>query len=72
MIEVTSPTPPDDRRSLLTVEQAATLANVSPRMIRRVIADRRLAFHKIGKHVRIAERDLVDFIDRGRVEPSRK
>jgi excisionase family DNA binding protein len=54
---------------LLTVEQAATRLNTSPRFIRRLISERRIAYVKLGRHVRIAEADLAVFIDSGRVQP---
>ena len=53
---------------LLTVEAAAERMNTSVRFIRRLIAERRIAFVKLGHHVRIAETDIVAFIEAGRVE----
>jgi len=54
---------------LLSVDQVAVRLDTSPRFVRRLIAERRIAFHRVGRHVRIAESDLVGFIDAGRVEP---
>jgi excisionase family DNA binding protein len=54
---------------LLTVEAAAERLSTSPRFIRRLIAERRIEFVKVGRHVRISEAALSDFIDTGRVEP---
>jgi excisionase family DNA binding protein len=54
---------------LLTVEAAAKQLSTSPRFIRRLIAERRIEFVKVGRHVRISESALADFIDAGRVEP---
>ena len=54
---------------LLTVEAAARRLSTSPRFIRRLIAERRIEFVKVGRHVRISEHALADFIDAGRVEP---
>jgi hypothetical protein len=34
-----------------------------------LIAERRIEFVKVGRHVRISESALHDFIDAGRVEP---
>jgi excisionase family DNA binding protein len=56
--------------TLLTVEQAAERLGTSTRFIRRLIADRRIAYHKVGRHVRIAEADLINFVAAGRVEPA--
>jgi excisionase family DNA binding protein len=54
---------------LLTVDAAAKRLSTSPRFIRRLIAERRIEFVKVGRHVRISESALADFIDAGRVEP---
>jgi excisionase family DNA binding protein len=54
---------------LLTVEAAAERLSTSPRFIRRLIAERRIEFVKVGRHVRISEAALAKFIDAGRVEP---
>ena len=43
---------------LLTVDQAAERLGTSPRFIRRLVAERRIAFTKRGKHVRIDTADL--------------
>jgi excisionase family DNA binding protein len=56
--------------TLCTVEQAAERLNTTPRFIRRLIAERRIAFVRLGRHVRIEEDDLEAFISGGRVEPT--
>jgi excisionase family DNA binding protein len=56
--------------TLLTVEQAADRLGTSVRFIRRLIAERRIAYHKVGRHVRIAEADLINFVAAGRVDAS--
>jgi excisionase family DNA binding protein len=53
---------------LLTVEAAVERMSTSVRFIRRLIAERRIAFVKLGRHVRIAEADIVAFIEAGRVD----
>lgn len=53
----------------LTVPEAADYLNTSVRFIRRIIAERRIAFHKIGRHVRLTEADLDSFVAAGRVAP---
>ena len=58
-------------RTLLTVEEAADQLGTSPRFIRRLIAERRIAYVKIGRHVRLALTDIEAFIARGRVAPTR-
>jgi excisionase family DNA binding protein len=54
---------------LLTVEQVAERLNTKPRFVRRLIAERRIEFHKVGRHMRISEPALAEFIEAGRVEP---
>ncbi len=55
--------------SLLSVEEAAERLGTSPRFIRRLIAERRIAFAKIGRHVRLDTTDIDAFVAAGRVEP---
>ena len=53
---------------LLTVDEAAERLGTSTRFIRRLIAERRIAYTKLGRHVRIAGCDLDAFVASGRVE----
>jgi excisionase family DNA binding protein len=53
---------------LLTVEEAAERLGTSTRFVRRLILERRIAYTKLGRHVRIANRDLDAFIAAGRIE----
>ncbi|MEV6895917.1 excisionase family DNA-binding protein [Amycolatopsis sp. NPDC051372] len=53
----------------LTVDEAAEYLNTGVRFVRRLIAERRIAFHKAGAHVRLAVPDLEEFMQLGRVEP---
>jgi excisionase family DNA binding protein len=55
---------------LLTVEEAADRLGTSVRFVRRLIAERRIAYVRVGRHVRIAEADLTGFVAAGRVEAS--
>jgi excisionase family DNA binding protein len=52
----------------LTVKQAAEYLNTSVRFVRRLIAERRVAFHKVGAHVRLSVADLDAFLAAGRVD----
>jgi excisionase family DNA binding protein len=54
---------------LLTVAEAAELLKTSERFPRRLIAERRIRFVKVGRYVRIPESALHDFITAGSVEP---
>lgn len=54
---------------LLTVEDAARVLGTTERFPRRLIAERRIAFVKVGRHVRIRASVLDAFIQDGTVEP---
>jgi excisionase family DNA binding protein len=54
---------------LLTVAQAAELLGTSERFPRRLIAERRIRFVRVGRHVRIPQSALDDFIRSGTIEP---
>jgi excisionase family DNA binding protein len=54
--------------TLLTIEQAADRLGTSVRFVRRLVFERRIAYVKLGRHVRIAAGDLDAFIRAGRVE----
>jgi excisionase family DNA binding protein len=54
---------------LLTVGQAAELLSTSSRFPRRLIEERRIRFVRVGRHVRIPESALREFIAAGLVEP---
>ena len=56
---------------VLTVEQAADRINMSARYVRRLVAERRIPFYKVGRCVRIKASDLAAHLDAGRVEPIR-
>jgi excisionase family DNA binding protein len=58
---------PVDR--LLTVEQAAEYLGTTVRFPRRLIAERRIRFVKLGTHVRIPESAVLSFIEASTVEP---
>jgi excisionase family DNA binding protein len=53
---------------LLTVEEAADRLGTSVRFIRRLIAERRIAYVKVGRHVRLDPTDVEAFIAASRVE----
>jgi excisionase family DNA binding protein len=54
---------------LLTVAEAAEMLRTSERFPRRLIAERRIRFTRVGRHVRIPESALREFIAAGLVEP---
>jgi excisionase family DNA binding protein len=51
------------RRSLLTVAETAEILNVSSRMIRRLIKDKKLPIVRVGRAVRIRPEVLDTLID---------
>ena len=53
---------------LLTVQEAADRLGTSVRFIRRLRAERRINFIKLGKHIRIDSNDLDSYIYAGRQE----
>jgi excisionase family DNA binding protein len=53
---------------LLTVAEAAERLGTTQRFPRRLIAERRITFVKLGSHVRIPELALDDFINSSTVE----
>jgi excisionase family DNA binding protein len=54
---------------LYSVPEAADLLHTSPRFVRRLIAERRIEFVKVGRHVRIRETALIAFVVAGTVPP---
>ncbi|GGJ88987.1 hypothetical protein GCM10010123_18220 [Pilimelia anulata] len=54
---------------VLTIPEAAMRIKMSPRYVRRLVAERRIPFHKVGRSVRIKASDLTAHFDEGRVEP---
>jgi len=58
--------------TLLSVEQAAERLGTSVRFVRRLVFERRIAFVKVGRHVRICPADLDAFIEAGRVTTRRR
>jgi len=54
---------------LLTVEQAAGRIRMSARYVRRLIAERRIGFYRLGRSVRIDPAELTAFVTAGRIDP---
>lgn len=59
--------PQSDR--LLTVDETAEMLNTGVRFVRRLIAERRIWYTHVGRHVRIPESAVREMIDAGMVEP---
>lgn len=58
----------DDVPELIDVAAAADLLGTPPRFVRRLIAERRIRFYKLGRYVRIDRTDVDAFIAASRVE----
>ena len=54
---------------LLTVDEAGEILGTGSRFIRRLIASRRIRYVKLGRHVRVPESALIEFVSSGTVEP---
>jgi len=63
-VSISSRTP----ERLFTVAEAAEVLRTTERFPRRLIAERRIRFVRIGRHVRIPESALAEFINAGVVE----
>ena len=55
---------------LLNVAEVAARLRVTERFVRRVVAERRIAIQKVGRHVRFREDDVERFLDDGYLPPS--
>ena len=55
--------------TLLTVDEAAERLATKPRFIRRLIAEKRIPYVKLGSHVRLDTTDLDAFVEAGRIRP---
>jgi len=52
---------------LLTVAQAGDYLGTGERFVRRLVAERRISYVKLGKYVRLQRSTLNDLIEAGRV-----
>jgi excisionase family DNA binding protein len=53
---------------LLTVAEAAEWLNTTPRHVRRLVFERRIAYRKLGNYVRFHPDDLAEYVATHRVE----
>lgn len=56
--------------ALLNVNQVAERLGTPTRFVRRLIAERRIGFYRIGRYVRISDSDVTAFIEAARVSPA--
>ena len=57
----------DPQDELLTVEQAGEYLGTGGRFVRRLVAQRRVGYVKLGRYVRLQRSALDAFIEAGRV-----
>ncbi len=61
----------DDAERLVSLDEAAEMLGTGLRFTRRLVAERRIEFVKVGRHVRIPLRALRRYVDAATVHPSR-
>lgn len=54
---------------LYTIDQAAKFLAVSKITMYRLVETRKIPFYKIKSCIRFAENDLLDYLDRNRIDP---
>lgn len=57
---------------LLNIDEAAGVLGTTARFPRRLIAERRIRFVRVGRHVRIPESALAEFVEAGSVQVVRR
>ncbi len=55
---------------MLDIDALAQQLSVSERFVRRLIEERRIPFHKVGKYVRFEQADVDRWVADRRVEPT--
>ena len=55
-------------RPMLGIPQLAERLGTTERFVRRLVCERRIPFHKVGKYVRFDPRDIDDYLAERRVE----
>ena len=58
-------------KALLGVNELAVRLGTSERFVRRLVCERRVPFHKVGKYVRFDPKDIDEWLAESRVEPFR-
>ncbi|MFV2094519.1 helix-turn-helix domain-containing protein [Solwaraspora sp. WMMB762] len=54
---------------LLTPDEVAARLRATPRFVRRLVADRRIAYVKVGRLVRFEESAVAAYVERNRIAP---
>jgi excisionase family DNA binding protein len=55
---------------LLTLAEVAERLNTTPRHVRRLVFERRIAYRKLGRYVRFHPDDVDEYVATHRVEPA--
>lgn len=71
MPPIQSPEPSAELERLFTLQEFAEFTRTSERFARRLVAERRIRFVKLGKFVRIPESAVAEFCQAGAVPPAR-
>ncbi len=56
--------------ALLTVDQVAERLGTPTQFVRRLVAQRRIGFCRVGRYIRITDSDVAAFIEAGPVPPA--
>jgi excisionase family DNA binding protein len=56
---------------LLTLAEVAERLNTTPRHVRRLVFERRIAYRKLGRYVRFHPDDVAEYVAAHRVEIAR-
>jgi excisionase family DNA binding protein len=56
---------------LLTTEEVADWLGTTPRHVRRLVFERRIAYRKLGRYVRFHPDDVAEYVAANRVEVAR-
>gem|GEM_PF-568080 len=67
--DLTPETVETSMEKLLSVDEVAGVLGTSDRFPRRLIAERRIRFVRVGRHVRIPISALEEFVKEGTVDP---
>ncbi len=55
---------------LLTLAEVAERLNTTPRHVRRLVFERRIAYRKLGRYVRFHPDDVDEYVATHRVDPA--
>jgi excisionase family DNA binding protein len=58
------------RGRMLTVDQTADLLGTKERFVRRLVAERRITFVRVGRHLRISESAVDEYINAHTIMPA--